>query len=87
MALLLRHIILGGLGLVLGFIVVWKSTYIVDSVTGPNAWAEETLGGAGTYTFIKILGFLIMIIALLYMTGMLTNMGMKLIEFTFGSGK
>jgi small-conductance mechanosensitive channel len=65
------QIFFGIIGIALGFVIIWKSIYIVDHLTGRNAWAERTFGGAGTYTLVKLLGILIMFISLFYAAGFL----------------
>lgn len=66
---MITQIIIGIIGIALGFVFVWQSTYIVDHLTGRNAWAEKTFGGAGTYTLIKLIGIVLMFVSLIYMTG------------------
>ena len=66
---MIKQIIIGIIGIALGFVFIWQNRYIVDHLTGRNAWAERTFGGAGTYALIKLIGIIVMFVSLLYMTG------------------
>jgi len=84
---MIKQIIIGLLGIALGFVIVWQNRYIVDHLTGRNAWAERTFGGAGTYTLIKLIGILVMFVSLTYLTGMLERVTKAIIFFIFGAFK
>ena len=71
---MIKQIIFGIIGIALGFVFIWQNRYIVDHLTGRNNWAESALGGAGTYSLIKIIGLILIFISLLYMTGFLNIM-------------
>ena len=51
-----------------GVLLVWKTSPIVNSV-GRFAWAERHLGATGTYTFYKLVGVVLIVIAMLTVTG------------------
>jgi len=83
---MLTRIIIGILCLALGFVMVWQNRAIVN-ITGRNAWAERTLGPAGTFTLVKLLGILIMFLSMLYMTGSLQSMFLRFFGFFFSGLK
>jgi len=60
------------LGIILlgvGFVIVWKSDWIMDNF-GRIAWAEEKLGmEGGTRLFYKLIGIVVIIGAFMYMFG------------------
>ncbi len=63
--------ILGILGLIAGFLLIWKSNWIVQNF-GTVDWAEQHLGTyGGTRTFWKLIGLAIIAISLLGMAGSL----------------
>lgn len=67
----MKSIFYGFLILISGFLIIWKSPWIVDNL-GKSAWAEEKLGtSGGTVLLYKLIGLLIMIF------GMLTVAGLK----------
>ena len=47
-----------------------KTNYIVDQITGFLDFAEHYLGSGGTYTFFRILGFVITLLSLFVMFGL-----------------
>lgn len=62
------QIISGVIGMLIGFgLIVW-SEQIVD-MFGRFGWAEEHLGRASSYGFMKFLGIIVMILSLMFMTG------------------
>lgn len=79
------QIFFGIIGIALGFVFIWQNRYIVDSLTGRNAWAEDKFGGAGTYTLIKLIGIIIMIVSLFYLTGTLESIIRSIANFLFNS--
>ncbi len=62
----------GILGIIVGFLMIYKNVSLV-SFTGKNSWAEKFLGPGGTFTFYKIIGILVIVVAFLYLTGGLNN--------------
>ena len=81
---MITRIIVGIIGIALGFVIVWQNTYIVDNVTGRNVWAEKTFGGAGTYTLVKLIGLFVMAAFLLYLTGTLQWIGNSILSIFTG---
>lgn len=63
----------------LGIMMTIKSDSFV-SAFGRSAWAEEHLGGGGTYTFYKLLGIAFVFLSLMGMTGIIE----KIMLGTFG---
>ena len=61
---------LGILVIALGVMMVIKTGWFVSNF-GRNDWAEQNLGGGGTYTLYKILGIIFVFGSLAMMTGML----------------
>ncbi len=69
MGFLIRLIV--GLGLAgVGIILLGKSYKIVQKI-GYNDWAEEHLGGGGTYLLVKIIGILAILLAVLLIFGII----------------
>ena len=65
-----------------GFIVVWKSDWIMNNF-GRIPWAEAKLGmDGGTRLFWKLIGIIIILGSFLYMTGALGG----IIRGIFGGG-
>ena len=59
-------LIIGGLG----FLMIWKTSWIVQNF-GNNAWAEAKLGSSGgTRLMYKFLGLIAMIFGMLMITGL-----------------
>lgn len=52
-----------------GVVIVWKTPYIVDHMIGEVAWAEKYIGAGGTYTFFRVLGIVVSILAFMWITG------------------
>jgi hypothetical protein len=63
------QIVFGLIGIPLGILIMVKTNYIVDQITGSIGFAETYLGSGGTYTFFRILGFLITLLSLFVMFG------------------
>ncbi len=63
--------ILGGLLIgALGFLIIWKTSWIVETF-GRNNWAELKLGSSGgTRTLYKLIGLILMFFGMLMMTGL-----------------
>ncbi len=69
MALLLRIVV----SLVVIFIgvVLLARSYKVVHMIGTNNWAEQHLGSGGSYTLVKLIGLVFIILALLTMFGII----------------
>ena len=68
---MLGRIIIGLIGIAVGFLLVWQSEWIYENF-GTNAWAEKNLGtSGGTMVLIKLIGIFIIFIFLLTATGMI----------------
>lgn len=66
----MKSIFYGFLILISGFLIIWKSSWIVDNL-GKSAWAEEKLGtSGGTVLLYKLIGLLIMIFGMLTVAGL-----------------
>ena len=74
--------LIGILAIALGIVLVIKTPWFVENF-GTSAWAEEHLGG-GTYTFYKLFGVFIIIIAMLGMTGFLGGIILGIFGRLFG---
>ncbi len=54
----------------LGFLMIWKTSWIVKNF-GTNAWAEAKLGSSGgTRIMYKLIGLIIMFLGMLMITGL-----------------
>ncbi|MDP2684703.1 MAG: hypothetical protein Q8P20_06720 [bacterium] len=74
--------VLGIILIGLGFLIVWKSDWIMNNF-GRIPWAEEHLGmDGGTRLLWKLIGLLVIIGSFLYMTGALGS----LVRLIFGGG-
>ena len=58
------------IGNTFGYLTI-KNTRQIVQITGRISWAERKLGGGGTYTFIKLMGLLMISLSFLYATGLL----------------
>ena len=82
-----KRVVIFLLGEIAGFLMI-KYYFEIKQMTGSIPWAEKVFGSAGTYTLIKLIGVLIMIGSLLYLTGTLQDvMWMILGKFMPGSGQ
>lgn len=67
-------IVIGIIGIVVGFLIIWKSEWILDNL-GRVDWAEAHLGSeGGTRIFYKLVGTGIILLSFLFMTGILQKM-------------
>jgi len=64
------QIVFGLIGIPLGILIMIKTNYIVDQITGFLGFAEQYLGSGGTYTFFRILGFVITLVSMFVMFGL-----------------
>ena len=69
----MEQIIVGIIGIPLGFVMLKYTTQIKDFV-GNIDWAEKHLGSGGTYTLLKIIAVLVSVLSFLYMVGSLQLM-------------
>ncbi len=54
----------------LGFLMIWKTSWIVENI-GYNNWAENKLGSSGgTRLMYKLIGLIIMFFGMLMITGL-----------------
>ncbi|TAK88902.1 hypothetical protein EPO04_02195 [Patescibacteria group bacterium] len=68
---LFNQILFGGLAMAAGVAMV-KYSFWLTNQTGSIGTVERYMGAGSTYTFYKILGIIVIIGGLFYMTGMLT---------------
>ena len=71
--LAMSQIIVGIIGIPLGFVMLKYTVQIKDFV-GSIDWAEKHLGSGGTYTLLKIIAILVSLLSFLYMVGTLQLM-------------
>ena len=69
MNILLRIII--GIAIALVGVAFLARTHKVVHMIGTNNWAEQHLGGGGTYTLVKLLGIVALVLALLFTFGII----------------
>lgn len=75
--------ILGGIGTLIGFMLIWKTTPVYN-FTGQIEFAEKYLGtDGGTRLFIKIIGCVVIIVSWMYML----NMGESILRTLFLPGQ
>lgn len=68
---ILNQILFGGLSIIAGTAMV-KYSFKLTNFTGSIGTVERYMGAGSTYAFYKILGIILIIGGLFYMTGMLT---------------
>ncbi|MFA5129657.1 MAG: hypothetical protein WC477_01910 [Patescibacteria group bacterium] len=76
----LSHVLIGLLVLAMGVGLIWKTRAIVGFF-GHMDWADQKLGGGGTYLVYKTVGVLLCFFGMLYAT----NLWDAFIAATFGS--
>ena len=65
------QIIVGLIGIVFGFILVWKANWIVENL-GRIAWAEQHLASeGGSRLLYKLIGISVIILAFMLMFGIM----------------
>lgn len=79
---MIERIIYGLIGIVFGLVVTLKTHEIVN-ITGRIAWAEKTFGGAGTYSFIRMLGVFLIFFFFLYTVGLVGIVYAEIIGFLY----
>ncbi len=72
----------GILSIVLGAVLVIKTSWFVENF-GTSAWAEAHFGG-GTYTWYKLVGMIIIVVAMLVMTGLFGPIFLNIFGRLFG---
>ena len=81
---------IGLLIIAVGFSMVWKTTWYLD-VFGRVPWAEQHLttsfgaGLGGSWMWYKLLGIVVIVAALLYMTGILQGILVTILGPFFGA--
>jgi hypothetical protein len=76
--------ILGIIAIIVGFIIVWKSTWLVNNV-GRIGWADEHLGAeGGSNLFYKLMGLLLIIGTFMVLTGALPALLSGIFGSSFG---
>ena len=66
--------VIGIIAIVIGFIIIWKSDWLVNNV-GSIAWADEHLGSeGGSNLFYKLIGLIIIFGTFMVLTGLLPRM-------------
>ena len=68
-----------------GILVLMNTEQIVNT-TGRVGWAERHLGGAGTFTLYKLIGIVIIVVGMLWGTGLFDSVFGGVIRFLFGGG-
>ena len=77
-------IIVGLIIVGVGFLITWKSEWIITNF-GKLPWAEQHLRSeGGTRLFYKLLGLLLIMVGLMAMTGLLKNIGLAVLPRLFG---
>jgi len=76
------RIIYGMLGVAAGIFLTVKAHSVVDN-TGRIDWAERFFGGAGTYTFIRVLGIFLSVFFFLYAVGLLGTVYLGIVHFIY----
>lgn len=66
---MIGRIIIGILVAALGYMMVWKTQFFMDTV-GMIDWAERNLGGGGSRLFYKLLGIVIILIGFMVITNL-----------------
>ena len=70
----------------LGFLMIWKTSWIVQNF-GTNAWAEAKLGSSGgTRIMYKLLGLIIIFFGILIITGLSEGFLMATVGRIFTAG-
>ena len=78
------RILIGLIGMAIGILMVLKTETLLG-FTGHIGWIEEHLRGfGGTRMFYNLLGILIVLVSLMYMTGMLQNVVVAIFGRFFG---
>lgn len=79
---MLKQIIYGLLGIIGSLMLTIKAHKIVDN-TGRIEWAERFFGGAGTYTFVRLLGIFLALFFFFYMFGLVGIVYKEIVNFIY----
>ena len=78
------NVIIGLLGIAFGFVIVWKSEWLLENF-GRVDWAEEKLGAyGGTRIFWKLIGLAIIIFSMMHMFGLWQSTAASILVPMFG---
>jgi hypothetical protein len=77
---MITRILVGLLLVAIGFVFVWKTSKFIETF-GSIDWADQKLGGGGTYLVYKTLGIIIIFVGFLWAT----NLWQAFLEATLGS--
>lgn len=80
---MLSRILIGLLICAIGWLLVWKTQWLI-SIMGYVNWAEAHLGGGGTTLFYKLLGTAIIIMGFMVMTNLMEGFVVGLLGGIFG---
>jgi hypothetical protein len=75
---MLVRIIIGLIGIVIGFFMVWKAEKFAEAI-GPMQWAEKFFGGSRSSTGYQIIGIAIIILSFMIMTNMIGGLIMAIL--------
>lgn len=75
-------IILSVVGIASGFVLLIKTKEVID-FTGANNWVEEKFGSGQSYTFMKLLGILVIFGSFLYLVGDLDKIVKAFVSIIF----
>ena len=71
--MLITRIIIGIIGVAIGLLMI-RFREKLQRFTGAIGFAERIFGNGGTFTFLLLLGSAVVILSILYMTGVLQNL-------------
>ena len=66
----MTNIIVGLVGIVLGFLMVWKPNWFLEMI-GVQAWAEKVFGPGRSSAGYQVIGLIIIFVSFLIMTDMM----------------
>ncbi len=69
-----------------GFLMILKTDGVIGFF-GRNSWAERHLGAGGSISFYKLIGVVLIIISMLWITGLLDNLFLGPFGSLFGGFK
>ena len=67
---MLVRIIIGLIGVVIGFFMTWKAEKFAEAI-GPMEWAEKLFGGSRSSTGYKVIGIIVILVSFAVMTNMI----------------
>lgn len=80
------NFIIGLIGVVIGFLITWKTDWILENF-GHLEWAEEKLGAGGTRLFWKLFGIVVIFFSIGQMFGLWHQTIINLLTPLFSSLK